>query len=465
MSQLMQNTTDLDILIAKANALPNAGSGETSPSFVNSNDVQYIDYDGAILYSYTAEQFSKLSSEPSLPTRDGLICQGWNWSFSDAQSYVAKYGKLFVGANYITDDGRTRIYITLQKGRLEPYLGFGLNGTCVIYWGDGTSNTVTGTSLSTVKSTKHSYTEPGDYVIELEVTSGSIRLNGNSSYGSTILWKNTTSAYYNRCYQNAIIKVEIGGGVNSIYNYAFFGCYALETISIPNTITNIGGSAFRYSCRLKSIVIPNGITTINDNTFRYACCLSSISIPNTVASIENTVFQYCFDLESVTVPQGITLFSEELFYGCNSLSSVIIPDEVTEIGSNAFYNCYSLATVDVPDSVISIGENAFYGCYCVSSAKVPHGVVTVNKSTYYGCYKVTYINIPSSVAEIGTNAFTCYGVSEIHFGSVTPPVLSGSNSFANIPTDCIIYVPSGSLDAYTSATNYPDPATYTYMEE
>ena len=76
-------------------------------------DVNFYDYDGTILYSYTKEQFLALSAMPELPTREGLICHGWNYRWGEAVSYVTDYGKLNVGAMYITDDGDTRLYIRI----------------------------------------------------------------------------------------------------------------------------------------------------------------------------------------------------------------------------------------------------------------------------------------------------------------------------------------------------------------
>ena len=48
----------------------------------------------------------------------------------------------------------------------------------------------------------------------------------------------------------------------------------------------------------------------------------------------------------------------------------------------------------------------------------------------------------------------CFGVKEYHLLPATPPTLSNTNAFNNIPDDCIIYVPAGSLEAYQTATNW-----------
>lgn len=127
----------------------------------------------------------------------------------------------------------------------------------------------------------------------------------------------------------------------------------------------------------------------------------------------------------------------------NGVRKVEVGNKVTNIGNYAFAHCNSLARVYVPDSVTNIGDNAFYYCYAIASITVPNGVINV-----------------------GTNAFRyCYGIAKLRFEPTTPPTAASSNAFSGIPTDCIISVPVGTLAAYTSATNYPDPATYTYIEE
>jgi hypothetical protein len=75
------------------------------------------------------------------------------------------------------------------------------------------------------------------------------------------------------------------------------------------------------------------------------------------------------------------------------------------------------------------------------------------------------VTIPDSVTSIQNYAFTnCYGLGKIVFSSeTTPPVISKA-TFYGLPTDCKVYVPEGSLSAYTSAANYPSSSSYTYIE-
>lgn len=77
---------------------------------VQSKDVDFLDYDGTIVYSYTATEFANLTALPANPTHDGLISQGWNWTLADAKAYVASYGFLDIGQLY-EPAGRFHLYI------------------------------------------------------------------------------------------------------------------------------------------------------------------------------------------------------------------------------------------------------------------------------------------------------------------------------------------------------------------
>ena len=413
--------------------------GRDSSSVANSKEVNFLDYDGTILYSYTAAKFAALSSMPANPTHDGLTTQGWNWSLANAKAYVAKYGNLNIGQMYITDDGKTRIYIHLEEGRTSPVLGVSPNGTVDIDWGDGTTHdTLTGSSTSiTVFTSAHSYAAPGDYVIQLTVTgSMGFRIDGLLAYA----FESDNRDYV---YKNAIQKVELGSGVTSIGKYAFSECLSLSSITIPDSVTSIGNGAFNSCSNLSSITIPDSVTSIDNGAFSGCSSLSSIIIPDSVTSIGHGVFSSCYSLSSITIPDGVTSIGEYAFSYCYSLSSITIPDGVTSIGNHAFDYCSNLSSITIPDGVTSIGSYAFQNCNSLSS-----------------------ITIPDGVTSIGNGAFSyCYGLARLYFLPTTPPSVSNSDAFSDIPTDCVIHVPAGSLSAYTSAANYPSSSTYTYVED
>jgi len=401
--------------VSAIQAIPTGGGSGGGSS---TDDVVFYDYDGSVVASYSASDFANLSAMPENPTHTGLTSQGWNWSLANAKAYVAKYGKLNIGQMYITDDGKTRVYIHLEEGRTSPMLGVCPNGTVDVDWGDGsTHDTLTGTSTTTPNWTPiHHYASPGDYVIKLTVT-GSIGFygTGNALQASGLLRYSESSDTRNYVYRNAITKVEIGSGVSDLMNFTFNYCYSLSSVTIPDSVTSIGYFAFNF----------------------------------------------CHSLSSVTVPYGVTSIKYDVFYKCYSLSSITIPDSVTSIGYDTFRDCSSLSSVTIPDSVRSIANNMFSGCYSLSSVTIQDSVTSIGNSAFANCYSLSSVTVPDSVTSIGANAFNyCYGINEYHFLKTTPPTLANTNVFANISADCIIYVPAASLDAYKTATNWSTYASY-----
>ena len=124
-----------------ATSIDSIQSGGSSPAKMN--DVVFRDYDGTILHSYTKQEALALTQLPSLPTRTGLTCQGWNWTLQQMKDYVASYGKCEIGAMYTTDDGKTRIKLTIQDPKYTTipivFQQTVANGVKV-NWGDGSAD-------------------------------------------------------------------------------------------------------------------------------------------------------------------------------------------------------------------------------------------------------------------------------------------------------------------------------------
>jgi beta-galactosidase len=234
---------------------------------------------------------------------------------------------------------------------------------------------------------------------------------------------------------SAMTSAEIGNCVTTIGADTFRDCSGLTSVTIPTSVTSIGDNAIRSCTSLKSVTIPGSVTSIGSAAFRFSTGLTSISIPDSVTSIGNEAFSYCYSLKNTTIGSGITTISESAFYNCRKLASITIPSNVTSISDNAFRDCSVLTSVTIPTSVTSIGDRAFYNCKALTS-----------------------ITIPDSVTSIGGSAFnTCSALTSVTVNAVTPPTL-GTSVF-NTTNDCPIYVPSGSVSAYKSATNWSNYAS------
>ena len=450
------NTDTFRSYASKIAAIPQEGGGTTTQP--SAGDVTFRDYDGTILHAYSKDEFLALTAMPSLPTQPRLTCQGWNYTLEDAQAYVEEYGTIEVGATYITDDGKTRLYITIAAdGRMDVplYIWQSVANGVTIDWGDG-SPTETLSGVADVNTTHH-YDEIGDYVITLEVADGcKLRLGHNVS-GYAVMG----SAFV---YRNMLQKVEVGERVTSTGIYVFNGCYSLSSIVIPSSVTSIGEYAFNNCFSLSSAVIPSSVTSIGNGAFNGCYSLSSIVIPSSVTSIGASAFYGCCSLSSVVIPSSVTSIGTDMFKNCYSLSSVVIPSSVTRIGATAFYYCYSLSSVVIPSSVTSIGVSAFYYCFSLSSVVIPSSVTSIGTDMFISCYSLSSVVIPSSVTSIGASAFYgCEGIAYYDFTRLTSIPTLGTNTFTGLASDCKIIVPYQLYSDWVVATNWSTYAAYIIM--
>lgn len=176
--------------------------------------------------------------------------------------------------------------------------------------------------------------------------------------------------------------------VTSIGENAFYLCYNLTSVTIPNNVTSIGYNAFCGCKGLNSLIIPNSVTYIEHHAFQQSG-LTSIIIPSSVTTIKNCVFANCSKLSSVTIPNSVTSIWDQAFWECTSLTTLSIPNSVSSIYPQAFYNCSALTSITIGCNVSSIYGNAFEGCskltdvYCYAE-KIPTTYADVFKDSYIG---------------------------------------------------------------------------------
>ena len=210
----------------------------------------------------------------------------------------------------------------------------------------------------------------------VEVAEGNSHVSGDIEIPRRVIYDlktYTVTSIGVRAFMNCsgLTSVTIPNSVASIGEYAFCGC-DLTSVTIPNSVTFIGDKAFSCS-RLENINVDSendnfssldGILYNKDVT-NLICCpeaKTSVTIPNSVTSIGASAFYECRSLTSVTIPNSVTSIGASAFYECRSLTSVTIPNSVTSIGNSTFRNCSRLTSVTIPNSVTSIGYNAFYNC-------------------------------------------------------------------------------------------------------
>ena len=228
----------------------------------------------------------------------------------------------------------------------------------------------------------------------------------------------------------------IPDSVTNIGDYAFWGCKSLKSLVIPDGVTSIGDCAF-YDCEsLKSLVIPDSVTSIGKSAFLNCKSLKSLVIPDSVTHIGNGAFKACSSLKSLVIPASVGNIIGNPFSGWNgelkclspyfiydnkvlfdkdkskiiafrdkNTTSYVIPDSVSCIEFGAFWNCHSLKRLVLPDSVSSIGDWAFWNCRSLTDIVIPDSVNSIGDRVFSGCCSLKSLVIPDSVSSIGESAF------------------------------------------------------------
>lgn len=269
---------------------------------------------------------------------------------------------------------------------------------------------------------------------------------------------------------SAMTSAIIGDCVNIIDRIAFQNNpnhTSLTSVTISNNVTQIKGG-----------VVWTGTTRSTlYGAFGGCSKLRSILLPPRLDKIEGATFYMCYNLFSVNFPSGITSIDESAFGECHSLNiDVVLPSSCTYIGKRAFeasaVKSLSAGTVDIDEAAFktngsnnfnsslqtvniqggTIGTNAFSTCSALTSCNLGD-VTSIGGGAFYKCTSLTGVTIGNSITSIGTSAFRdCSSLLSITIEATTPPTIS-SSSLMNT-NNCIIYVPSVSVDTYKSASGW-----------
>ncbi len=252
----------------------------------------------------------------------------------------------------------------------------------------------------------------------------------------------------------SLATVSLPNSIVELGDDVFAGCDDLKNVNLGNKLKIIGEGAFSFCPKLNRLNIPSSVHTIKSHAFSQSPFikggLETITLPDSLQNMGTHVFTYCTNLTHLEWPDSLKVIGENTFYGCSSLRSISIPEGVTDIGDRAFQECTNLTALHLPNSIRTIGSYAFAECSSLTIDSLPDALTTINDYSFESCESLTKLIIPSAVKTIGKHAFQfCYSITSVYLPeSVT---LIDEYAFAECHNVSCYYIPSSVIQIGTNA--------------
>lgn len=481
---------------------------------VERKDVNFYDYDGTILYSYTSEEAQALTSLPELPTREGLISQCWNYTL---EGIANNNYKCEVGAIYDVEPFKEGGYDDVNYVKLDidvtdanlMYQICGINCQenkdiqCDVYFGGTHIDPLQGVlPIMTFASRSHGnvigqdaspvitysynhnfgYGKSGKHTIRIipnqtHIANNYFLILGNSVECIPNQFQHPTQGNivfpYNAYTFRNNGDVNYGATGYNIFGVDYGGYYyllrdpeneddaairymeqsqSLYNANVGSSCVELGRYLFSFCSNLKSISLHSGITIIPEGLFFKDASLKHITIPEGVTSISESAFAES-GIETISLPNSLTSIGEYAFEKCKNLGNLIVPNNVTNIGTGAFSHS-NLKTITLPDSLENMGERCFSGCESLTSITIPKNITLLTYMLFGGCYSLKNVKFLGDIQSIAASIFnTCVSLREVDFSNCTSvPILQGRLGY--LDDTLKIIVPDALYDSWVVATNW-----------
>lgn len=253
--------------------------------------------------------------------------------------------------------------------------------------------------------------------------------------------------------------------LTSIGNWTFRGMAALESIVVPNAVTEMGTYAFANDTSLKSAKLSTSCPWLKEGLFSECNALQSITIPSAVTKMDGYMFTNCKTLTSATFEDGTDLiemgygaswknyglfsdcplktlnlgrwlsYNTEVasispFYSIDALKNLNIGKNVKVIDKYMFSYCEGLEEVNLPDNITSVNLWGFRGCSSLKSVRLSEKLSQVGDYGFAGCTSLDNVTFPASMTSVASNSFSdCTALRKLDLGQNL--LIIGPSAFEN----------------------------------
>lgn len=157
-----------------------------------------------------------------------------------------------------------------------------------------------------------------------------------------------TKGKYKMSVGSHIVKISFVEPISeNDYNEVFANCQDFVKVIIPQSWKYAFYQTFNTCVKLQEIVIKsNQITKIGDSFAYYCTNLERITFPNSLTEIGHSAFASS-GIKSINIPNGVTKLGQGCFYQCTKLTDVTLPSTITEINGASFQYDNKLTSITI----------------------------------------------------------------------------------------------------------------------
>ena len=302
--------------------------------------------------------------------------------------------------------------------------------------------------------------------------------------------------------RDSVLKVVVGAGVTSIAEKAFYSCYHLTEVSLPEGLETMSECAFAFCTSLTRVTLPSTLKEFSWSHFIGCSALKEISvseenaeylaidgilydkeaktliyipeaydktpvytIPETVTNIKANSISRCTGLKEIVIHKDIRFFPS--FSGCTNLEKITVAEENAKYVSvdgvmytkdlTELIKCPAKCAdgvFTIPDGVEVIGYDAFDNCDGMTEVVFPDSVTEIDDYAFEECDSLTEIVFPERISKIGSYAVGTLNYNAVKHITILNPTCEIYDSPYNFGFHPVIYGYTGSTaEAYAAESD------------